>query len=63
MTRWIARVYGYAKSGSGTGNVSFTVDGIVAESEYEAREIALSKAASMKPKHENFRIESIRKMN
>lgn len=63
MARWSARVYGYAKSGSGTGNVSFTVDGIIADSEYEAIEIALSKAASMKPKHENFRIESIRRMS
>ena len=63
MTRWIARVYGYAKSGSGSSNVSFPVGVIIADSEYEAKEIALSKAASMKPKHENFRIESIRKMN
>ena len=63
MTRWIARVYGYAKSGSGTCNESFSVDGIITDSEYEAKKIALSKAASMKPKHENFRIESIRKMN
>jgi hypothetical protein len=63
MTRWIARVYGYAKSGSGMGNLSFSVDGIITDSESEAKRIALSKAASMKPKHENFRIESIRKMS
>lgn len=56
MARWSARVSGYAKSGSGTGNVEFTIAGIIADSEYEAREIILSKAASMKPKHENFRI-------
>ena len=63
MTRWIARVYCYAKSGSGMGNLSFSVDGIITDSESEAKRIALSKAASMKPKHENFRIESIRKMS
>lgn len=37
MARWNARVYGYAKSGSGTGNVSFNVV-VIADTEYEARE-------------------------
>ncbi len=63
MARWSARVYGYAKSGSGTSNVSFTISGIISDTEFEARQIALSKASSMKPKHENFRIESIHQMN
>lgn len=47
--------------------MSFTIvsllTGGIANTEYDAREIALLRATSMKLKYENFRIESIRKQN
>ena len=62
MARWSARVRCYLRNSSIGSSYEMSISSIIADSEYEARKIILSKAASMKLNYENFEIIEIHQM-